>query len=537
MFDDQQKPQQPTTGVPPNLPMDEPEDIFDDTDAAAPAVPDVPKLGEIDNSGVPAAPPNPPSAPPVAPPAMPPIAPPPAMPPIAPPVIAPSAVQPPDQPLATALDAGVLKPVGEAVPLAAPQIPRTPAASPAPEEPLDDPFAETDPVAAPPATPPATPTPPTTPAPAQEVPQASATPTTAGGTMFGDTGGQPEVETAPQEINQDGTYTIKGPVLSRGIMTIIIVIIVVLGIGGGFWWVYNTFIVNNENLEEPYVQESAEEAPAQDSGLPDGVFFEDEGEEEKDLGEEDEAQEEEQEENTLDATPTEQEVDNTILFGQAVDTDGDGLDDEREVRLGLDPQNWDTDYDALSDGDEVIIWKTDPLNKDTDGDSYPDGLEVQTGHSPIGPGKLFDKEEENTTSSEDQGEVPVLESDASPDSTAPEELPTAPDDTEEEVGEVPEEPSVEQSPVVEEEPLNLPLEATVSISAMKFASQTVVVSVGGTVTWMHDDTPPHDVTSDGNFASSILNAGDTFSQTFTEPGTYNYYCSVHPGMRGTVIVQ
>ena len=106
-----------------------------------------------------------------------------------------------------------------------------------------------------------------------------------------------------------------------------------------------------------------------------------------------------------------------------------------------------------------------------------------------------------------------------------------------EVEEVPEEPPVEQAPAVEEEPLNLPLEAMVSISGMKFASQTVVVGVGGTVTWTHDDTPPHDVTSDGNFASSILNAGDTFSQTFTEPGTYNYYCSVHPGMRGTVIVQ
>lgn len=78
-----------------------------------------------------------------------------------------------------------------------------------------------------------------------------------------------------------------------------------------------------------------------------------------------------------------------ILFGESVDTDRDGLDDVREKQVGTDPRNPDTDGDGLSDGDEVIIWKTNPLNPDTDGDGYTDGSEVFHGYNPLGPGKLF----------------------------------------------------------------------------------------------------------------------------------------------------
>lgn len=78
-----------------------------------------------------------------------------------------------------------------------------------------------------------------------------------------------------------------------------------------------------------------------------------------------------------------------ILFGQTVDSDKDGLDDVREKQLGTDPNNPDTDGDGLSDGDEVLIWKTNPLNPDTDGDGFKDGDEVKHGYSPLGPGKLL----------------------------------------------------------------------------------------------------------------------------------------------------
>ena len=61
-----------------------------------------------------------------------------------------------------------------------------------------------------------------------------------------------------------------------------------------------------------------------------------------------------------------------------VDSDGDGLTDDEELRIGTDPHNWDTDGDGLSDGDEVNVHKTNPLNPDTDGDGLLDGEEVKT---------------------------------------------------------------------------------------------------------------------------------------------------------------
>lgn len=89
----------------------------------------------------------------------------------------------------------------------------------------------------------------------------------------------------------------------------------------------------------------------------------------------------------------------TILFGEQIDTDRDGLPDRRERELGIDSTKMDTDTDGLTDGDEVIIWQTDPLNPDSDGDGYKDGQEVQNGYSPLGPGKLFGVTSSSTVSS------------------------------------------------------------------------------------------------------------------------------------------
>jgi len=70
------------------------------------------------------------------------------------------------------------------------------------------------------------------------------------------------------------------------------------------------------------------------------------------------------------------------------DSDGDGLTDEEELKLGTDPENSDTDNDGLFDREEVKVYKTDPLNADTDGDGYLDGEEVNHNYDPKGPGKL-----------------------------------------------------------------------------------------------------------------------------------------------------
>ena len=74
----------------------------------------------------------------------------------------------------------------------------------------------------------------------------------------------------------------------------------------------------------------------------------------------------------------------------------------------------------------------------------------------------------------------------------------------------------------------------------------VTIDVGGEVTWSNDDTAAHTVTSgtpadgpDGLFDSSLFMAGSTFSVKFDgyEPGSYDYFCMVHPWMTGIVVVQ
>ena len=65
------------------------------------------------------------------------------------------------------------------------------------------------------------------------------------------------------------------------------------------------------------------------------------------------------------------------------DTDGDGLSDEDEARLGTDPNNPDTDDDGLLDGEEVEEYKTDPNDPDTDDGGIKDGIEVANGANPL----------------------------------------------------------------------------------------------------------------------------------------------------------
>lgn len=61
-----------------------------------------------------------------------------------------------------------------------------------------------------------------------------------------------------------------------------------------------------------------------------------------------------------------------------VDTDGDGLTDDQEIELGLDPNSPDSDNDGLTDGEEINTYNTDPRNADSDGDGLSDGDEVNS---------------------------------------------------------------------------------------------------------------------------------------------------------------
>ena len=79
---------------------------------------------------------------------------------------------------------------------------------------------------------------------------------------------------------------------------------------------------------------------------------------------------------------------------------------------------------------------------------------------------------------------------------------------------------------------------TIGIKEFKYGPPMLSVPVGSTVTWVNHDEEPHTVTSaTGAFSSAGLVNEDTFAQTFTKPGTYEYFCKVHPFMKGTVVVK
>jgi plastocyanin len=79
----------------------------------------------------------------------------------------------------------------------------------------------------------------------------------------------------------------------------------------------------------------------------------------------------------------------------------------------------------------------------------------------------------------------------------------------------------------------------VAMKGIKFNPASVRVSAGDTVTWTNNDSVGHDVTGDG-FKSGDpggLQNGDTFKHTFPKAGTFDYVCTVHPGMAGSVKVK
>src|SRR5438309_3272811 len=94
---------------------------------------------------------------------------------------------------------------------------------------------------------------------------------------------------------------------------------------------------------------------------------------------------------------------------------------------------------------------------------------------------------------------------------------------------------------------NSSMHVTISIQppnvGTPFDPGEVHIIPNSTVMWINNDNVTHTVTSgdpqqgpDGKFDSGLLKPGKKFSYTFTEIGTFNYYCQVHPAMKGVVIV-
>jgi plastocyanin len=78
----------------------------------------------------------------------------------------------------------------------------------------------------------------------------------------------------------------------------------------------------------------------------------------------------------------------------------------------------------------------------------------------------------------------------------------------------------------------------VIIQNFSFEPATLTVKAGTRVTWVNRDDDPHTATdTEKRFGSKALDTGDRFSTEFTKPGTYNYYCALHPKMTGQIIVK
>ncbi len=77
----------------------------------------------------------------------------------------------------------------------------------------------------------------------------------------------------------------------------------------------------------------------------------------------------------------------------------------------------------------------------------------------------------------------------------------------------------------------------VNIDSFAFVPLTLTVPAGTTVTWTNHDEEPHNVVAgDGSFRSPGMATGATYSHTFATAGKFDYVCSIHPMMRGTVVV-
>ena len=80
--------------------------------------------------------------------------------------------------------------------------------------------------------------------------------------------------------------------------------------------------------------------------------------------------------------------------------------------------------------------------------------------------------------------------------------------------------------------------AAIGIDNFTFNPQQLTVKAGTTVTWTNKDDIPHAIAAvNREFKSKALDTGDAYSFTFTTPGTYAYFCSLHPHMTGSIVVE
>ena len=168
---------------------------------------------------------------------------------------------------------------------------------------------------------------------------------------------EPVVDDLPPEVN----LVQKTGKKSNVVMTVVIVCLAIVLLSLAGFWVYSKY-GNNE-------EETFEEFGIQEEGENFNDML-------KDFS------------NTLDDQPAPEPESEEPVPGAQDDLDKDGLTDKEEIEFGTNPNRFDTDFDGLSDYDEVKIYFTDPIDVDSDKDGYLDGVEVENGYNPLGQGKL-----------------------------------------------------------------------------------------------------------------------------------------------------
>lgn len=81
-----------------------------------------------------------------------------------------------------------------------------------------------------------------------------------------------------------------------------------------------------------------------------------------------------------------------------------------------------------------------------------------------------------------------------------------------------------------------PAPGQVTIKNFAFSPKEITINVGDTVTWTNQDSVTH-TTTGSIWDSGNLGNGQTYSKTFDKAGTYDYICTIHPNMKGKVIVE
>lgn len=79
-------------------------------------------------------------------------------------------------------------------------------------------------------------------------------------------------------------------------------------------------------------------------------------------------------------------------------------------------------------------------------------------------------------------------------------------------------------------------EMKVVIKNLSFNPSNLTVKLNSTVTWINEDSLTHTVTADNGLFNHDLEAGQSFSFTFGQEGSFDYHCSIHPSMKGRITV-